>query len=405
MKGSRLVTSILFGFLLLSLLVSILGCGGSPSPSGNQHGKLFITSVNQKTMSVTSTSRNFAAKVLPPLANGYEHAGPADYVKVKIYKIAIIPESDTNPAITVWEDAAGQEITLDGSGQLPETFSLNSIPLGSYKAVEVTIDKQIKLKGSLTGKTYKTSLPAEYQNVTYDTFSVETKSRYSFHWVNPNSYVFDSIQNDHVNTVYTDYAPGDNGPEETAVDLYFFPTLVLTTPISIVITEGEIPNVTFVLDLSRLIRFDNGCSQMGGEAGQGKFATFYENHFVAGLFNCFIGQVGSVEGYEIQYDNGTRLASGWLTMIWSPAHELIHAAVISDDHSLSPDGEVRNFQADTAPGAYKFDIVNECIDMTLITHISGFKPGQATPDATYSTDGTYPETGTATFTMQMVYPN
>ena len=411
MNRKNIIRWMVFGCIILLMPVMNGGCALIPPhhPGGGGGGKLIITSVNEKTMGTSSLS--FRSKSEPSQKLGYEHAGPADYVKVKILNILIWPESGTEP-FTVWEDEAGQEITLDGTGQLPTTLELNKIPEGTYKSVTVTMDSKIKIKGSIIGKTYKTSLPDDWQNVTSEQFNVATKSQYCFHWgsgaENDPSYVYNPVNNNIVTPAYSDYSTIDGtDAEETSIDLYFFPTISFTTPINTTIVEGEDQKLTFLLDLSRLIRFNNGCNTAGGEAGQGDVATFYENHLVFNLFACFVGEAGSVEGYEIEYNDSNNnngvLSYGWLTMIWSPQHELIHAAVISDDHSLSPDGEVRNFTQDPESDTYQFDIVNDCIGGAISSHISGFKNQSEPSAATITSTSEFGMTGTATFTRQMVY--
>ena len=313
---------ILLSLSLVFVLFSVPGCTLPDLFGHNYHGKnmplhLVITSANQTPV------KGFSAKDLtydfnngaPTFAPGYIISGPPDYLKVVLRKVSVNTDHGIS---TVWE--GWQEITLDGTGEIV-LDNLTGLPLDHITQVNLTLEKWGKIKGTLSGN---------FSDVT-DGVTVNTKEAYKYD------------AGDHTggasaeNGLYTAFQGGE--AEEMEISLSGDSALTIQTPLDFTPNELETPTLTFLFDLSRVLRFYDGgnTNEHGGvnPSDPGDHAYFFCHSVFSNSVATFFGDVGQIQGYETLYachrDGNLEGVTGWMTLIFNPDGEFISGILIGDD--------------------------------------------------------------------------
>jgi hypothetical protein len=170
-------------------------------------------------------------------------------------------------------------------------------------------------------------------------------------------------------------------------------------------TAQAAPSLTIVFDLSRVLRFYNGCNLLhsGGVNGNdpANKAYFFGHSVFCGSLAAFFGTPGQIQGYADVYNctGGNCGVKGWMTIICNPAGEIIQGILIGNDDN---DFTIAKGIITTVSGANPFDFHYSGSNVD----ITGFTKGSALGDSTIvawhqlATEGGNPErTGHAKFTL------
>lgn len=137
---TRQIQIILALTLALSVLLGVLGCGGSSSSGGTGNFKLFVTD---------------------DLHTGYSG------VWVKVYKAQV--KNSAGASTTLFDNAAGTVINLRQLNDGASKFLLlapGSLPDGTYNKVEFTLDKSVTLVQTPSGTSSTGNFPASMDDST-----------------------------------------------------------------------------------------------------------------------------------------------------------------------------------------------------------------------------------------------
>jgi len=271
-------------------------------------------------------------------------------------------------------------ITLTGDGSIAQTLSLD-VPVGTIEKVKLFFDPFAKIKGKIED-TYFYDGTTAYEHV-----YLQTKAQYYFDaqtgkmmdskgTLDDRSDDMDVSSNPPAYTFFQ-YTPPIQGadPEEALLCLTNQPTyFYVESPIGKTISAGSAPTITIAADLSRMLRFSIGGSEFWPDSPtiQG-WPMFVANHYLNYLFAAFVGQAGSIQGYEYVYAltedelNQSWAKKGWMTLVFSSDGSLAYGVLVPDGQVESPEGYVANYSV--SGSASSFDVQKSA---TYSVNISNF---------------------------------
>lgn len=421
--------------LFVAFLLSSCWFGSSDDGYDTVKGSLSIRSVKPGTGNLSSSLLPSSTLLLetiptaPPLAPALtppagiqvrEQAGPADSLVLTLRGVSFIMKGGDEVKALDPDTQSPLTITLTGDGAAAQTLQLD-VPVGTIEKVKLFFDPFAKIKGKIENKNYTDGTNS------YENLSVQTKAQYYFDaqkgkMMDSNGTLDDRSDDTDVSSnppSYTtyQYTPPTQGanPEEALLCLtndesYFY----VETPLGKPISAGSTPAITLAADLSRMLRFSIGGSELWPDNPtiQG-WSMFVANHYINYLFAAFVETSGTIQGYEYVYaPSETELdqpwaKTGWMTLVFGSDGSLAYGVLVPDGQAGSPEGYVENY-ADTE-SSISFDVRK---DAQTTVNISGFTR-KSTIDEVVTADLTAPASdpnnpssltnGKIRFTLKMQY--
>jgi hypothetical protein len=389
--------------VLLAAAAAIALLTACPKPDDGLKPSLNIVSVNTN----GSSARAITAFTNPPTnSNGFIVSGAPDYLKVTLKSIVLNGTfEDGSNVHTVWSDAAGIELLLDGSTAVDTSAMILSFPAGTVTSIDVRLASAAKIKGSLAGVNLRDD-PAASTFIADQT--VRTVAALSW----------DSYARAGGSASYADFATA--AAEEAAINLSSdqSETLISSTQ-AFTLAAGDSPALTILVDLSRALRFYDGMQAVGasGETPGNKAYFFCQSVFPQSV-GVFFGTPGKIQGYQAQYaaydtvNGGDTVATnthvegvtGWMTLVFDAAGNVLSGCLIGDDDNALTVGKGRVFATSPNPDL-SFDL-NYYLDQSYFT-LFGFVPATALDEARYATfaahenyDGTHHRFGEVRYTLK-----
>jgi hypothetical protein len=367
-------------------------------------GLAHITSVSPLGLTAQALGKRSAEAFVEPSFNpGFINSGAPDYLTVRLTQIRVINNDsivDTvqHNAYTACVWRGDKTLKLTGAGTVDVgDIVLDSFPACKITAIELTFNDSAVIAGKVQGTFNK--------DTTSSQFLGESKTFYTKYAYRYNA----ASGTGGADAAAGRYAAFETGPaESTTVSLQASSSGASTvvTPANYRYdTTGPAPNLTIVFDLSRVLRFYNGCnkSHSGGvNPGDPADRAYFFCHSVFwGSLAAFFGTPGQIQGYSNVYNctDGNCGVKGWMTIICDPAGKIISGILIgNDDNDLTIAKGLITTATGTSPIDFHYGGSN--VDIT------GFVKGTALGDSTVvawhqiATPGGNPErTGHAKFTL------
>jgi hypothetical protein len=100
------------------------------------------------------------------------------------------------------------------------------------------------------------------------------------------------------------------------------------------------PSLSILFDLSRMLRFYNGCNlqhEGGVNPPDPADKAYFFCHSVFGLsVAAFFGPAGQIQGYETVYNANNEGVPGWMTIVCNPDGDILSGLLIgNDDNALT----------------------------------------------------------------------
>jgi hypothetical protein len=289
---------------------------------------------------------------------------------------------------------------LDGSpvdvSDIAQEF--NQIHTGTATRIIITVNSTAYVKGTLTAD-FNTSS----SGYTPEELTVKTRA----------DYAYDAVSLTGGAASYSDFTGGGEA-EETAISLTGEgggETTSIEASCSTVIADGSVNDLTILFDLSRVLRFYDGCKSSGGGVNPpdptGK-AYFFAHSLMGAFMAPFFGTPGRIEGYRAFYSADSSPGNGegvygWLTLVFDGDGNFLKGMIIGDDDNALTvaKGWVEAYTDGADPGTYDFTY-----DIAEGT-VHGFAPVETqdyyTPLLDFETeDPLCTKTGEAYFQLQFV---
>ena len=268
-----------------------------------------------------------------PIAVGDIDSGSPDYLVFTLKKIVLVggPFADPNNlnSQTIWEDATGVDITVQGNGEIDLTgvADIGTLPVGTVTGVKITVASQARIRGTL--EAVFVDHAAMTQSVSG---TVYTKAAYTYDAITRTGGTADwhDFETAPAEETTVSFVGGDNGGSLDRELLF---------PVSDTLEAGDSRAFTILFDVSRTLRFYDG---LGGGTGSpddlSTSAYFYSHSVLTNSIVCFFGDPGMIQGYSTLYDAGVlNVAAGWMTLIYDSTGNIQSGLLIGDD-----DGSVIN---------------------------------------------------------------
>jgi hypothetical protein len=283
-------------------------------------------------------------------------SGAPDGFKVTIKKIVIDdPNASTTnqQSATLFEKADGVTISVDsGTTDLGELVAAAASSdgkasfkagVGTYKRVKVTFKRKAQIKGCVTGDF---NIGPDGVAAAQGVHTYCTRRGYStFDAVTPGPTEFEGLAAEWMDF---DLQGGHYGPEYADEDV----ELSFDVGSDIVVKKDEELDLSFVIDLNRMLRFYNQgrLDQGAGPDAPTNRAYFFTSVFTDSIF-FFLGKPGRIYGYEgrakaclyarwdaqtgacnvLAGDPGEFIVAFWMTIITAPDGSPIFTSFTPDD--------------------------------------------------------------------------
>jgi hypothetical protein len=282
-------------------------------------GNLVITSVKQGS---SGASAFITAKTSPKLAAscGYICSGAPDYIKATLERITVQTESGKH--VDAW--TGSQELYMDGSGTVDTSGISLTLPKETINRVILSFARTAKVKGTVTA-TINTSVGS----ITPAVKTFYTRSAYSYDALN------------HTGGA-ADFTKFETGPaEETNIDLGAGDYAFAEIPVLNGSSASLDPTLTILVDLNRMLRFNDGVISQGPLPGDlGNKAYFFGHTLFQYSVAAFIGAAGTIQGYQTEYSaypagqpigSGADTTLGWMTLIFDSTGNFLSGNLIPDN--------------------------------------------------------------------------
>jgi len=262
-------------------------------------------------------TRYFTNVFNAPCAND---AGPADNVEITLLNITFFGASGTN--YTGWSGT--DQLYVDGSGYADTSNIVLLIPTNDVITnMSATFESAGFFSGTLTG----TFADGNHNLLT----NADGSTNYTNTFYTTAGYPGDFNGADFTTTGGApDWTYFTNGPaQEVAVNFASGDNFTVNSPVST--GQGNVSNLTIIIDLDRALRFYDG----------EKNTPWVNAVFYNGLASSFImasfGTPGLIQGYQTEFIE-TNLQgysivaeSGWMTLIFDATTNLLCGTLFSDD--------------------------------------------------------------------------
>ncbi len=307
-----------------------------------------------KGRAITGSARNInrASKANAEPVAYQENSGSAELLKMTLRGVTYIMDDgsevsgmdrDADPPKTI-------ELKGDGLAQLLEL----PVAVGTIKTVKLDFDPYAIIKGKIENKNYNDGTN------TYTGINLQTKSQYYFDISSGKMKdihgTFDDRSDDTDVALPPDYTfysyTGTPNPEEAWLCMTNEDYFHVEMPLNQTIAEGLNPSITIVADLNRMLRFSVRGSEFvpAEDALSRYYHMFVSNHLMNYLFGAFVGEAGSLEGYEYAYAPSESefdqawAKRGWLTLAFDANGNFGYGALIPDSMGSGfPEGYVTYF--------------------------------------------------------------
>jgi hypothetical protein len=367
-------------------------------------GLAHITSVSPLGLNTQLLGKRTAEAFVEPTFNpGFINSGAPDYLTVRLKQIRVVNKDSIMDTAShsvfgkvVW--TGDKTLKLTGAGNVDVgDIVLDSFPTCKITDIELSFNDSAIIKGKVQGTFNK--------DTSSSAFLGESKTFYTKY-----AYGYNAESNTGgADASVGRYAAFDSGPaESTSICLQgdTHGQAGATTPTNYTYdTAGPAPSLTILVDLSRVLRFYNGCnlSHTGGVNPNDPVnkAYFFCHSVFGASIAAFFGTPGQIQGYSSVYNctSGNCGVKAWMTIICNPAGQIISGILIgNDDNDLTIAKGYITTVTGTNPIDFHYALSN--VDIT------GFTKGSTLGDSTIvawhqlATDGGNPErTGHAKFTL------
>jgi hypothetical protein len=366
-----------------------------------------ISSVSPKGINGSTLSKRLAGNTFiePTFNPGFINSGSPDYLtvtlrQIRLYDYDSIVDKEHNNYLSfvVWQGNKTLKLTGTGTVDVGDIV-LDSFPAWKVTAIELAFSDTAVIKGTLIG-TFNADTSGTKFLSEVDTFY--TKYQYSYNASNGSGGADSSVGR---STAFKT-APA----ESTTVSLQGSTNgmAYATTPTNFKLDTAALvaPSLTLVFDLSRMLRFYNGCNlqHTGGvnPNDPANKAYFFCHSVFYGSVAAFFGTPGQIQGYESVYNctEGNCGVKAWMTIICNQAGNIISGILLGNDDN---DFTIAKGNITTVSGSnpYDFHYSGSNVDIT------GFQKATVLGDSTIvawhqlATEGGNPErTGQAKFTLR-----
>ncbi len=300
--------------LFLSIVLLTIGCNQSTDDDVDTESQtsatlnLRIRAANSNTSSSNANLLNqFDLKPLSSEASSdndefrpdYIASGPPEGFQLTIHKIALENEnssytafeSDTGATISITNSLVdlsdllqNLEITSDISGDESSDEAVFSIPAGTYSQLSITYKKAALIKGCVSANFRDESLyPGIHTYCTqadHSPFEGNTADNDDFEDKEPEWMQFD------IHMQYDGGIPALGGNPEDQFEIKY------SIPSALNLSEGDSTTITMVLDINRLLRYNND-----GRSDQIRGYTFFFDSTFSNSVYVFLGSPGGIYGY------------------------------------------------------------------------------------------------------------
>lgn len=365
-----------------------------------------ISSVSPKGINGTALYKRQANTFVEPNFNpGFINSGSPDYLTVTLKQIRLhnydsIIDVEHNNCLSfiVWQGTKTLKLTGTGIADVGDIV-LDSFPTWKVTAIELVFSDTAEIKGTLIGTFNKDTSGTQFLSEV-DTFY--TKYQYSYNA---------STGSGGADSTVGRYVAFKTAPaESTTISLQGssngMASAITLTNFKLDTAALVAPNLTLVFDLSRMLRFYNGCNlkHTGGvnPNDPANKAYFFTHTVFSGSVGAFFGIPGQIQGYESIYNciEGTCGVKAWMTIICNQAGEIKSGILLGNDDNDFTIAK-GNISAVTGTNPYNFHYSLSNVDIT------GFQKGSVLGDSTIiawhqlATEGGNPErTGHAKFTLR-----
>jgi hypothetical protein len=368
-------------------------------------GLAHITSVSPLGLNTQALGKRTAEAFVEPTINpGFINSGAPDYLTVRLKQIRVVNNDSiidtTSHSVfskVVWKGEKTLKLTGSGNVDVGDIV-LDSFPTCKITGIELSFNDSAIIKGKVEGTFNKDTSNSQFLGESKTFF---TKYTYGYNAESNTGGADASVGR---------YAAFDSGPaESTSICLQGSANgeAMTITPTNYTFdTAGPAPSLTILVDLSRVLRFYNGCnlSHSGGVNGNdpANKAYFFCHSVFGASIAAFFGTPGQIQGYASVYNctNGNCGVKAWMTIICNPAGQIISGILIGNDDN---DFTIAKGYITTVTGTNPIDFHYALSNVD----ITGFSKGSALKDSTIvawhqlATEGGNPErTGHAKFTLE-----
>jgi hypothetical protein len=366
-----------------------------------------ISSVSPKGINGSALSKRLAGNtfVEPTFNPGFINSGSPDYLtvtlrQIRLYDYDSIVDKEHNNYLSfvVWQGNKTLKLTGTGTVDVGDIV-LDSFPAWKVTAIELAFSDTAVIKGTLIG-TFNADTSGTKFLSEVDTFY--TKYQYSYNA---------SIGSGGADSSVGCYTAFKIAPaESTTISLQGSTNGIAyaTTPTNFKLDTAALvaPNLTLVFDLSRMLRFYNGCNlqHTGGvnPNDPANKAYFFCHTVFSGSVGAFFGTPGQIQGYESVYNctEGNCGVKAWMTIMCNQTGNIISGILLGNDDN---DFTIAKGNITTVSDSNPFDFHYSGSNVD----ITGFQKATVLGDSTIvawhqlATEGGNPErTGHAKFTLR-----
>jgi len=332
-------------------------------------------------------------------------SGPPNYIIMNLTQIALTGTFSTGTTNAIaW--SGNLALKVDGVNPVDTSGITLSVPTGTVTSIALTFANPGIINGQVTGTVNLNGVSTA--------ITAYTNSAYPYLSATPASPSGAAVPATGGASSYTSFtSPTITAPQDVKIN--FGTTIVTQCSPVVTIAAGQVPSLTLLFDLSRMLRFYDGLpGNQGGGSLPNNAYFLADSLFIGFTLNgvtqnvgpiaAFFGTPGSIQGYSAVYSpttSGGATNTGWMTLVFdsgTPSNILYGLLIPDDDNGLVNGKGTLGFNAPVG-GVYSFSYYLGSSTFTLTGFQQQTVPGAVSPTVSYNAQPY--NSGYAYYTLQL----